>query len=188
MATVPMLQTAADQSASQIAGAASSFVPTGVVFHFAGSSAPSGWLLCNGAAVSRGTYAALYAALGGAASPYGQGDGTTTFNVPNTSGVFISGTGSQTIGAATYTRTHGATQGDVVQGHWHALPLVTNTNLATSGGTLQTIHSSAGTRDYTNTAIGSTASAAIPDGTNGTPRTGTETRPANIAMNHIIKI
>lgn len=44
---------------------------------------PAGWLLCNGAAVSRSTYAALYAALGGPSSPWGQGDGSTTFNVPD---------------------------------------------------------------------------------------------------------
>ena len=53
---------------------------TGVVQLFAGSSAPSGWLICNGQAVSRTTYAALYAVIG---TTYGAGDGSTTFNVPN---------------------------------------------------------------------------------------------------------
>ena len=43
----------------------------------------AGWLLCNGQAVSRSTFAALYAALGGTTSPWGQGDGSTTFNVPD---------------------------------------------------------------------------------------------------------
>ena len=53
---------------------------TGVVQLFAGSSAPNGWLICNGQAVSRITYAALYAVIG---TTYGAGDGSTTFNIPN---------------------------------------------------------------------------------------------------------
>lgn len=52
----------------------------------AGQSPPPGWLLCNGAAVSRITYSALYAALGGATSQWGQGDGSQTFNVPDLRG------------------------------------------------------------------------------------------------------
>ena len=53
---------------------------TGAVQLFAGSSAPSGWLICNGQAVSRTTYAALFAVIG---TTYGAGDGSTTFNIPN---------------------------------------------------------------------------------------------------------
>ncbi len=50
---------------------------------YAGSSAPSGWLLCYGQAVSRTTYATLFAVIG---TTYGVGDGTTTFNVPDLRG------------------------------------------------------------------------------------------------------
>ena len=57
--------------------------PTGFVGPFAGSTAPSGWLLCYGQAVSRTTYAALFAVIG---STYGAGDGSTTFNVPDMRG------------------------------------------------------------------------------------------------------
>ncbi len=57
--------------------------PTGVVNAFAGSAAPTGWLLCDGTAVSRATYAALFTLIGTA---YGAGDGTTTFNLPNLKG------------------------------------------------------------------------------------------------------
>jgi microcystin-dependent protein len=46
-------------------------------------SAPAGWLLCDGAAISRTTYAALFTAIG---TKYGVGDGSTTFNVPNLKG------------------------------------------------------------------------------------------------------
>lgn len=55
-------------------------VPTGTVIDFAGSSAPSDYLPCDGAAVSRTTYAALFAVLGGT---WGAGNGSTTFNVPD---------------------------------------------------------------------------------------------------------
>jgi microcystin-dependent protein len=58
------------------------FAPASIM-DFAGASAPTGWLLCQGQAVNRTTYAALYTALGGAGSPWGQGDGSTTFNVPD---------------------------------------------------------------------------------------------------------
>lgn len=53
---------------------------TGVVVPYGGSAAPSGWLLCNGAAVSRATYSALFSITGTA---FGTGDGSTTFNLPN---------------------------------------------------------------------------------------------------------
>lgn len=56
-----------------------STVPTGTILPFAGSTIPSGFLACNGAAVSRTTYSALFSAIGTA---YGSGNGSTTFNVP----------------------------------------------------------------------------------------------------------
>lgn len=56
---------------------------TGMVAPFAGAAAPAGWLLCQGQAVSRTTYSALYAVCG---VVYGVGDGSTTFNVPNLKG------------------------------------------------------------------------------------------------------
>lgn len=64
-------------------GSAGATVPAGVVVEFAGTVLPSGYLWCDGAAQSCTTYAALYTALGGASSPWGQGDGSTTFNTPN---------------------------------------------------------------------------------------------------------
>lgn len=54
--------------------------PAGIVSAFAGASAPAGYLLCDGAAVSRTTYAALFAVL---STTYGTGDGSTTFNLPD---------------------------------------------------------------------------------------------------------
>lgn len=57
--------------------------PSGVVLPFAGTTAPGGWFLCAGQAVSRIDYAALFTALG---TTYGAGDGSTTFNVPDLRG------------------------------------------------------------------------------------------------------
>ncbi len=59
------------------------FNPTGIISPYAGVSAPSGWLLCYGQAVSRATYATLFALIG---STYGSGDGSTTFNLPDLRG------------------------------------------------------------------------------------------------------
>jgi len=56
---------------------------SGMLMPYAGSSAPSGWLLCYGQAISRSTYADLFAAIG---TTYGAGDTTTTFNVPDLRG------------------------------------------------------------------------------------------------------
>ncbi|MDD5482833.1 MAG: tail fiber protein [Kiritimatiellae bacterium] len=54
--------------------------PIGAIHMFAAANAPAGWLLCNGAAVSRTSYSNLFAVIG---TSYGAGDGSTTFNVPN---------------------------------------------------------------------------------------------------------
>lgn len=53
---------------------------TGSIVMFAGSTAPQGWLLCDGSAVSRSTYSALFDVIG---TYYGEGDESTTFNVPD---------------------------------------------------------------------------------------------------------
>lgn len=70
------------------AGAAPTWVtvsstPSGVINQFAGSTPPSGWLLCAGQAVSRATYAALFAVI---STTYGVGDGFSTFNLPDLRG------------------------------------------------------------------------------------------------------
>lgn len=64
-------------------------VPTGAIMAFGVTSIPGGWLLCNGANVSRTTYAALFAAIG---TRFGAGDGSTTFTLPNLDGRFLQGT------------------------------------------------------------------------------------------------
>lgn len=65
--------------------------PAGIVMPFAGSVAPQGYLFCDGSAVSRSTYATLFAVIG---TTYGAGDGSTTFNVPDISGRVVIGPSS----------------------------------------------------------------------------------------------
>ena len=63
----------------------------GTIIDFAGTSAPAGYLVCNGAAISRDTYAALFAAIG---ITWGNGNGSTTFNLPNLQSRFRLGSDS----------------------------------------------------------------------------------------------
>lgn len=67
----------------------SAAIPPGTIIHYAGRTVPSGWLICNGANVSRTDYAALFAAIG---TIYGAGNGSTTFGLPNLNGRFLEGT------------------------------------------------------------------------------------------------
>ena len=95
-------------------------VPAGIVSAFAGVTAPSGWLMCYGQAVSRTDYSALFTAL---STTYGSGDGSTTFNIPDMRGRAIAGvdnmggtaasrltstvlSASNTLGATGGTQTH----------------------------------------------------------------------------------
>lgn len=79
-----------------IQGATGAALPTGTMLDFGGTAAPSGFLLCDGAAINRTTFADLFAVIGTA---YGVGNGTTTFNIPDrrqrfSLGKAVSGTGS----------------------------------------------------------------------------------------------
>src|SRR5574340_610881 len=86
-------------------------VPSGTIIEYSGSGTPAGgYLPCNGSAVSRTAYPALNALAAAAsyASPYGPGDGSTTFNVPNRNGLVGVGSGGgytlgQTGGETTHT-------------------------------------------------------------------------------------
>jgi microcystin-dependent protein len=71
-------------------------VPTGTVSAFAGSAAPTGYLLCDGTAVNRTTYATLFGVI---STTYGTGDGSTTFNLPDLRGRVVAGLGESLLGA-----------------------------------------------------------------------------------------
>ena len=78
------VQEAVDQLNQEVAVAA----PPGVVMTFATPTVPTGWLEANGAAISRTTYSALFGAIG---TTFGDGDGSTTFNLPDLRGEFLRG-------------------------------------------------------------------------------------------------
>ncbi len=82
------------------ANATFTFIPVGTIHTSILNAVPTGYLRCNGQAVSRSTYSRLFTAMGTA---FGAGDGLTTFNVPNFSGAFLRGAGNQTVGGVTYT-------------------------------------------------------------------------------------
>lgn len=123
----------------------------GIVLDFAGSEAsvPSGWLICGGQAVSRTTYAALFAVIG---TTYGAGNGTTTFNVPDLRSRVIAGKddmGGSAASRLTNTPTGGVSgsglgnvggsQGHVLQinqlpAHTHNIESLGSRNLAAGGG------------------------------------------------------
>lgn len=72
-----------DVTLDALTGQVSPFNNAGLILPYGGSSTPAGWLPCNGAAVNRTTFAALFAVIG---TTFGVGDGSTTFNVPDLRG------------------------------------------------------------------------------------------------------
>lgn len=91
--------------------------PTGAVIPYAGSTAPAGWLLCDGSAVSRTTYATLFNLIG---TTYGTGDGSTTFNVPDLRGRVALGKdnmGGSSANRVTATQADNLGQGSGAENH-----------------------------------------------------------------------
>ncbi len=138
--------------------------PAGEVKSFAMSTAPAGYLKANGTAVSRTTYARLFAAIG---TTFGVGDGSTTFNLPDLRGEFIRGWDD---GRGVDTgRSFGTAQGADVGPHTHNISLDKGENDASgSGNDLRY----GGTPEVTITTLSNS---------------GTETRPRNIALLYCIK-
>lgn len=81
-------------------GMAFSFIPIGTINTSVVATVPTGFLYCDGSAVSRSIYAGLFLAIG---TTYGAGDGSTSFNLPNFKGCFLRGSGTQNIGGVDYT-------------------------------------------------------------------------------------
>jgi microcystin-dependent protein len=159
-------------SANMVTATAQALLPAGAVMPFAMNSAPAGWLAANGAAVSRSTYATLFAAI---STTHGVGDGSTTFNLPNLQGICVRGSGTQDISGITYNKTFAAKEGDAFQGHRHQIGFAQGNNSAGTPGVLGTQTTTVNTTNP------------VTDTTNGTPRTASETRPANIALLYCIK-
>ena len=151
-------------------------MPVGTVVPYFGATAPQGWLLCDGAEISRTAYADLFAAIG---TSCGSGNGSSTFYLPDLRGMFLRGVdgnanidpdknsrSAQNFGGNTGNNV-GSLQNDTLASHSHSQNLMTN-----SGGTFKTSSGS-----------GSEAQNADTTGNTG----GTETRPVNVYVNFIIK-
>ena len=159
------------------AGAVSVLMPTGSIISFAGSSAPTGYLLCDGAAINRqanGSDTPLFTLLG---TTYGAGDGSSTYNIPDLRGRVIAGHGgtllsgsADAIGAtnAHSTKTHTLTTSEM-PAHTHSY----------NGGTFKQLQGdSQGADDYAG-AGGTTAPAGLGGSHNNVQPT--------IILNYIIK-
>jgi len=156
------------------------FLPVGSYIQHAGPTAPTGFIACDGAAVSRTTYADLFDVIG---TTYGAGDGSTTFKLPDARGLVMVGAGAhgtmtRANGTAYNGGSVGASRNDQMQGHYHAAQSRDST-----GGGINAAGGVAGSVFTSNDVV----KAAITDGANGTPRTGDETRPAEIAVLVCIK-
>lgn len=166
---------------SYVCNGAEAVAPIGAVIAFAGTQAPDGWLLCDGAAVNRATYGDLYAAIGTA---WGEGDAATTFNIPDMRGRFLRGTDrgagrdpeasgrSASAAGGNIGDRVGTAQGDQLRGHNHTYNGAFTTESVVTG------HPQGGTATpYTFWGYGGTTSTAG----------GAETRPINVSINYIIK-
>jgi microcystin-dependent protein len=130
-------------------------VPTGSINAWSTNTAPTGWQLCDGTAVSRTTYAALYAVIG---TTYGSGDGSTTFNLPDLKGKVIVGRDSaqtefdilaETGGAKTVTL-----DTTMIPSHAHTISAYSHSSISTAD--LSHTHG-AGTYDVVSGTTGITA-------------------------------
>ena len=167
-------------------------VPSGAVFCIAVASVPSGYLECNGAAVSRTTYAALFAVIG---TQYGAGNGSSTFNIPDLRGEFIRGfdngrgvdsgrsvASSQSDQNKQHNHSASSSSSVTDPGHTHTMNM-NQGNIISSGGAFGLKDSGTATRINSNS-TGISVSTSTSIGNDG----GNETRPRNIAMMYVIKV
>ncbi|MEM7182655.1 MAG: phage tail protein [Spirochaetota bacterium] len=157
----------------------------GTILPYAAPTAPpTGFLLCDGSAVSRVTYASLFAVLG---TTWGSGDGSTTFNLPDTKAAMPVGAGTSTRFTQNVSRTIGQYSNDQLQGFEKYLvrsdnqEYLTASNPSGTGGRFLT-----GSVYDANTIRYQTKDF-ISDGSNGTPRIGNETHGKQFAVHFIIK-
>ena len=166
----------------------------GMIASFGTATAPTGWLICDGSAISRSTYSVLFGVI---STTWGAGDGSSTFNIPDLRGQFLRGfdngagndpdAGSRTGGDAV-----GSSQGDSVKSHSHGIESL-NPHTGSSGAGNRPV---AGNNGYPQNGVGSTAhvfnfaqvNRAIPYGFLNTYSVGGEGRPKNKYVQYMIKI
>lgn len=137
----------------------------GAVILFGGDTAPTGWVECGGQALSRSTYLTLFNTIG---ERYGNGDGVTTFNMPDMRGMFARGWDHNRGEDPTVGRELGSRQEEEFKAHSHTSPR--GTDIDSSNGVLY---------PRSSTTVGTVV-------TNESG--GAETRPKNITFMYIIKV
>lgn len=160
-----------------------SSIPIGTIVMYGKSSAPAGWLLCNGDSYDKvGDYSALFAVI---QTTFGSTD-ANHFSVPDMQGIFPRGFGTSTkltnAGGTAFAGVLGTYQNDKFQGHFHTFASYDANHARGSDGYVDETRNNPTSNNYSNRVV-----AAITDGTNAVPRTGAETNPANLGLNFIIK-
>lgn len=153
-------------------------IPPGSQMLWGSETVPSGWLECDGSELSRADYAKLFTKMG---TRFGEGNGSTTFNIPDWRGIFPRGW-DHGRGRDTDRAMDGAVQEDQLQG-FVMEPLSGGDHFkvgVNSGGDDSHGDGSTVRRDET-------TGGPVNDGTNGDPRIGAETRPMNMATMIIVR-
>ena len=174
-------------------------VPAGAIMSFAMSSAPSGWIICNGAEYAIADYGDLHTAIGttwGALTNGSGGAGSTHFRVPDLRGAFMRGTGTGTINARNKAGASvGVFQEDEIQGHYHNFKANGNITYGNTHGYLTVPSHSVSNFNFdsmpnwpqANNQSSALVRNPVADLTNGDPRTGLETIPYNASVQYCIK-
>lgn len=150
-----------------------------ILFH-AGYGVPEGTLYCDGSAISRTTYSALFTAI---STIYGAGDGSTTFNIPDLRGYFIRGAGGANSGAV------GTAQGDAIRnihGSWSAPGASNGTTVLYGASGVVAIYAQGDGSDAYNITGGTFGRQTIYIDASLILPTAAENRPMNYAMNACI--
>lgn len=161
--------------------------PPGVVLPYAGSTAPSAWLLCDGSAVSRTTFADLFAAI---STTYGAGDGSTTFNLPDLRGRVAGGRDNMGGTAASRLTTggsgvDGATLGATGGAETHTLTtpqLPAHNHAASTNTDPGHVHSGivTGTGSFANISTGGATSVGAPNSAGSTATAGSHSHTVTV--------
>jgi microcystin-dependent protein len=160
-------------------------IPIGATMEWMSTTTiPTDWLYRDGSTISRTTFSALFSFastnnLIGVGKPFGAGDGSTTFSLPDDRGLFKRALDNGRGLDPEANRVIGSTQTDTMQGHLHK-------SQGWISGSVAGYYDMVGSASVEITPIGQTTGP-MSDGTNGTPRTGPETRPENVAVSYIIK-
>lgn len=174
--------------------------PAGTIVPFAGATAPEGWALCDGSTVSRSTYASLYLALGDA---WGEGDGSTTFHLPDLRGRFLRGvddpTGVDPAGRDPDAGSRGVSnsggnsgdavgsvQDDAIRNITGEIWAKAGTNVGFDGARSGAFEAGTGTSQVAQS-VSFSGNTHRFDASNVVP-TGSDNRPKNANVNYIIKL